>query len=431
MKESDIGINPGLISIIVPCYNGALFLSRLLDSICKQTYTYIQLIFVNDGSVDKTKDVFDSYIPLFQKIGIKYIYIEQRNSGQASAVNTALPYVQGEYLMWIDADDYLVENHIEKKVDCLNKHRDVSIVCCRGAKVVENNVGRVAGYLNNSCVAGREEMLFENILLERAHCTPGLYMVRTKALLNVLPNKKIYPSNVGQNLQLLLPASYKYKTYFMNEILFYYVMRRDSHSHNIHGIMEWCKRFQAVRELKIHVLHEMEGILPTDYMNLLCRVVCIQELYQKIDMILGSSYEEDNGCIEEEIVRLYRNFSGFDNGRQYWIWGFYDKSVRLKEYLKRYAGIAVKGFIDSDCSKWNGVDVISPNNINVEKMYLIIMLCNHTDITEKLYSHGFRMKQDVYYPIFEIDEILNNYRINHGGNDRNEEGRNCNISFCG
>lgn len=403
-NEDIYGFESGLVSIIVPCCNGANFLPRLLNSICTQTYTYMQIIFVNDGSVDETEEVFCSYIPLFRDIGIRYRYIRQDNQGQAEAVNSALPYVEGEYIMWVDADDYLAETHVGKKVECLNDHKDVSIVCCKGVIVEEGNMECVIGYLDNQHIVGE---LFENILFERAKCSCGLYMIRTLALFDVLPGKKIYPSRAGQNLQLLLPASSKYKTCQMNEVLFYCVARSDSHSHDIHGIQQWCKRFHDIKDIKLHVLHEMEGKLSGEYMSLLCRLVCLQETFQKIDMILNHDYEEEESvCVREEVQRLYRHFADWGKGRQYWIWGFCDKNRRLKQYLEKYAGVTVAGFIDSDRTKWSGTDVVPPENIDVRKMYLIILLRDHPDISKRLHSCGFQTRQDFFYPEFEISENL-------------------------
>lgn len=412
--RQNINFKKGLVSIIVPCYNSAQFLSRLLDSLCKQTYTCIQFILVNDGSTDDTKKVFDSYTPPFQRIGIEYIYMEQENQGQAAAVNTALPFVEGEYLMWVDADDFLAERHVEKKVKCLEHNKDVSIVCCRGAIVKEDNTEYVAGVLDNRHTAGK---LFEALLFEKAWCAPGLYMVRTAALFDVLTQRKIDPSRAGQNWQLLLPVTCKYKTYYIDEMLFYYVERRGSHSHNIHGIAEWCRRFHELKELKLRILHGMEGILPAGYMRLLRRLACLQEQHHKWDMILNNRYEEEeNVCIKEEAETLLKSVTDAGKGRQYWIWGFCDKNRKLKKYLERYAKISVTGFVDSDPTKWDGVNVISPQNLNVKEMYLIVPLCSHPDIAGNLDTHGFRIAWDVFYPALEIEESLDHYQRDYEGN---------------
>ena len=76
-----------LVSIITPCYNGETFLHRYFESILAQTYPNLELIFVNDGSTDKTEEIAMSYQKKLCEKGIRYIYLEQENAGQAAALN--------------------------------------------------------------------------------------------------------------------------------------------------------------------------------------------------------------------------------------------------------------------------------------------------------------------------------------------------------
>lgn len=89
--------NP-LVSIITPCYNGEKYLAKFLDSILAQTYNNLEFIFINDGSVDNTEAIFDSYKNKFEKRQIKYRYIKQVNQGQAAAVNAGLKIASGKYI---------------------------------------------------------------------------------------------------------------------------------------------------------------------------------------------------------------------------------------------------------------------------------------------------------------------------------------------
>ena len=73
------------VSIITPCFNGEGFVERYLNSILNQTYKNIELIFINDGSTDRTEKVVKSYIIKFEEKGMKLIYIYQENAGQAAA----------------------------------------------------------------------------------------------------------------------------------------------------------------------------------------------------------------------------------------------------------------------------------------------------------------------------------------------------------
>lgn len=85
------------VSVIIPCYNAEKYLSDCLDALLKQTYKNVEVIIVNDGSTDNSESIIDSYISQYDKRGKKLIKINQKNQGQAAAVNNALKYVTGDY----------------------------------------------------------------------------------------------------------------------------------------------------------------------------------------------------------------------------------------------------------------------------------------------------------------------------------------------
>lgn len=97
------------VSIITPCYNGEHKISKFLDSLLNQTYNNIELIVVNDGSLDKTEEVINSYKEKLISKGMDFIYLYQSNQGQAAAINNALKYFTGKYLMWPDSDDVFMQ----------------------------------------------------------------------------------------------------------------------------------------------------------------------------------------------------------------------------------------------------------------------------------------------------------------------------------
>ena len=111
-----------LVSIITPCYNGEAFLKRYFESILNQTYPNLELIFINDGSTDRTEEIALSYRERLEKRGITYIYEKQENAGQAAALNRGLKLFKGEYLTWPDSDDVMTKDSIEKKVHFLEKN---------------------------------------------------------------------------------------------------------------------------------------------------------------------------------------------------------------------------------------------------------------------------------------------------------------------
>ena len=102
-----------LVSVIVPVYNGEIFLEKCLQSVICQSYTNIEIIVVNDGSIDNTSLIIDRYVKLDKRI----IGLEQKNGGPALARNKGLKIAKGKYVQYLDSDDCLHEKAIEYLLD--------------------------------------------------------------------------------------------------------------------------------------------------------------------------------------------------------------------------------------------------------------------------------------------------------------------------
>ena len=90
-----------IVSFIIPCYNGANFIFRLLDSLLRQTYDRMEIFVIDDGSTDESAAVIKSYISKFEEKQIKLDYIYQENAGQSYAINRGLKLFSGDYLAWL------------------------------------------------------------------------------------------------------------------------------------------------------------------------------------------------------------------------------------------------------------------------------------------------------------------------------------------
>lgn len=101
-----------LVSIIVPVYNAKRFLRRLLDSICSQSYENIEVLMIDDGSSDNSDEVINEYIKKDKRI----VYYRQYNSGVSAARNVGLSLATGEWVSFIDADDWIGEKYIESLI---------------------------------------------------------------------------------------------------------------------------------------------------------------------------------------------------------------------------------------------------------------------------------------------------------------------------
>lgn len=100
------------VSIAIPCWNQAQFLPEAVESALAQTYSDIEIIIVNDGSPDNTKEIAGEYAKKHSRIRV----INQVNKGLAGARNAAIMDMRGKYFLPLDADDMLLENCVEELV---------------------------------------------------------------------------------------------------------------------------------------------------------------------------------------------------------------------------------------------------------------------------------------------------------------------------
>ena len=224
-----ISKNP-LVSIITPCLNGEKYVHRFLDSILRQTYDNIELIFVNDGSTDKTEEIVLSYDKKFKDKGVVFKYIYQENKGLAGAINTGLAIFSGDYLCWPDSDDYLEDESIEKRVAILEKTPDYAVVTSDAYVRHIDDLNNPVGIISKHTYNNYSENQFELLLKGKSIFCAGCHMVRANKFLEAYPERQIFEAKRGQNWQMLLPLYYKYKRYFLNEPLYNYMIYHASMS---------------------------------------------------------------------------------------------------------------------------------------------------------------------------------------------------------
>ena len=115
-------MNNPKVSIIVPCYNQAQYLSEALQSVLGQTYENWECIIVNDGSPDNTKEVAQEWV----KKDSRFIYLYKENGGLSSARNAGLDIAKGDYVQFLDADDILQVEKLEVTLKKVEKIADFS-----------------------------------------------------------------------------------------------------------------------------------------------------------------------------------------------------------------------------------------------------------------------------------------------------------------
>ena len=114
------------VSVIVPFYNVENYIEKCLETLVNQTLEDIEIILVNDGSKDRSKIIVDKFLKQYPE---KIVYLEKENGGLSDARNYAIPYVKGEYIAFLDSDDY-VEYTMYKDMYELAKKENSDMVEC-------------------------------------------------------------------------------------------------------------------------------------------------------------------------------------------------------------------------------------------------------------------------------------------------------------
>ena len=122
------------ISIVVPIYNVEKYVKKCIESLIKQTYKNIEIILVDDGSTDSSAEIIDEYANKDSRI----IAIHQKNKGVSSARNTGLKAARGEYIGFVDPDDYVDCQMYEVMVNKLQASL-ADLVVCGYSKIWESS----------------------------------------------------------------------------------------------------------------------------------------------------------------------------------------------------------------------------------------------------------------------------------------------------
>lgn len=125
-------MNENLISVIIPVYNTAQYLSRCLDSVLNNTYRELEVICINDGSPDNSLEILNDYARKDCRMKV----IDQKNAGVSAARNRGMDAATGEYIAFVDSDDWVHPQYFELLQD-LSRQENADIMMCGASYVSE------------------------------------------------------------------------------------------------------------------------------------------------------------------------------------------------------------------------------------------------------------------------------------------------------
>lgn len=275
------------VSIITPCYNSEKYVRKLMDSILFQTYNSIEFIIVNDGSTDRTQQILEEYKEKFNERKFGYRILNQENQGQAAALNNALKFVNGKYLVWPDSDDYYEKNAIEDMVEFLEDNPTYDLVRGNVAYRKENDFKLIEV---RKSLQPNNTNIFDNYIKEiDTYCYPGYMMIRFDKFVEKNHGRDIYCSRAGQNWQMILPVAYKGRAGYIDEVIYNYIVRKESHSRIKKNNKEIYKKYKEHEKILNTVIKKvvMDSKEQRKYYNLIRNKYLKKKIKLKIKQILS------------------------------------------------------------------------------------------------------------------------------------------------
>lgn len=202
------------ISVIVPIFNSEPYLKKCLDSILNQSLSEIELILIDDGSTDTSLQIIKQYAEKYNNIKYK----TKKNEGQAIARNLGVEIATGEFICFVDSDDYIENNMMEKLyTDAIKNSSDI-VIC-----------DYIEEYPNKKIEKKSLFMAADN--LSKAYIVsvagPCSKIIRTEIFKK--NNIKFLENNIYEDLAIIPTlALYTQKITYCEESLYHYVIRKDS-----------------------------------------------------------------------------------------------------------------------------------------------------------------------------------------------------------
>ena len=132
--SSESNATSGMVSVVMPCYNGADFISETIDSVLAQTYENWELLIIDDGSSDNSLEIVKSYAATDPRIRP----ISQANAGSAAARNNGIKQARGQYIALLDSDDLWLPEFLESQITFM-KSKNAYCVCSSYERIDESS----------------------------------------------------------------------------------------------------------------------------------------------------------------------------------------------------------------------------------------------------------------------------------------------------
>lgn len=240
------------ISLIIPIYNTKEYLRQCLDSAVCQTYQNMEIICIDDGSTDGSGEILDEFAGKNSRI----VAVHQKNKGESAARNTGLRMATGDYIGFMDCDDWIELDMYEKLIQVMEDNEaDIAVGSWIKELETESIFVENKGVVERN-VFGREELL--NYIYQRDSYQAFAYMwdklYKRELLTDENGELLLFREDLklgGDVLYLAQIVLKSKKAVFLNECFYHYRQRDDSgcHSVDLNKRMDWIKAYQIIIKL--------------------------------------------------------------------------------------------------------------------------------------------------------------------------------------
>ena len=232
-----------LISVIVPAYNVEKYIKTCLDSLINQTYSNFEIIVINDGSTDQTEKILNEY-----ESNPKIRIFSQKNGGLSAARNQGLNLANGELVCFIDSDDSVKSDYLEKLAAPFFEDSNIDITVCGYQEKFENS--EINHVLKSQKITG-------------AQATKDLLIKQQD--FNILAWNKLYRKKLFSNNHIEYPAgqihednlttyklfSHAQKVFYISDVLYIYQRTHSEITKNLYSKEKTLKRLQVKEQMAI------------------------------------------------------------------------------------------------------------------------------------------------------------------------------------
>lgn len=346
-----------LVSVIVPIYNASLYLDKCIGSIVSQSYTRLQIILVDDGSTDECYEKCERYAAKDRRI----ITVHKENGGLVSARKTGISLATGEYVCWVDADDWIEQNYIEQFVELQIKY-NVDVV----ALSHYHDIGYKSTLVKNGIPQGKYKirdilgsMIYCNRFFEYGvapHLVTKMFKTKIIRIAELCVDETII---AGEDAAATYPALLNCNDiYISNQSGYHYVQHAGTLT-KCTNIDEVSRVLRLIQYLKDCFVENGEEILISQL-----------EVYRNYMLVMRKIDYFDK--VEDSILSP---FGGIKKDNRIIIYGAGVMGKRIHDYLVNDKKITITMWIDKNYIEYQkrGMDVISPLYIKqCEYDYVII-----------------------------------------------------------